>query len=367
MGFACGFVGLPNVGKSTLFNALCKGGAVAANFPFCTIDPNTGIVPVPDKRLDELAKMEASAKIVPATMKFIDIAGLVEGASQGQGLGNQFLGHIRDVDAIAHVVRLFADSDVVHVDGKVDPSHDLELIITELMLCDMDFLQRKLEKSKKLLRAGDPEVKAELELATRFAEELSNGKVPTYDKADPKIAKMARAMNLFTLMPAFVCANTDEATFKSFGKDEASKKLIETAAKHGITDVVPVCAKLEEELGQMEPADAAIFLADLGVSESGLERVIHTGYRLLDYITFFTAGPTEARAWTVTRGAEAPEAAGKIHTDMQKGFIRMEVISYEDLLKHGSWSAAKAAGRLRIEGKEYIVQDGDSVFIRFAV
>jgi len=367
MGFACGFVGLPNVGKSTLFNALCKGGAVAANFPFCTIEPNTGIVPVPDKRLDALSKMESSAKIVPATMKFIDIAGLVEGASQGQGLGNQFLGHIRDVDAIAHVVRNFADPDVVHVVGKVAPAHDLELIITELMLADLDFLQHKLEKSRKQLRAGDPEVKAELELSSQFADALANGQVPTYDKEDPKIAGMAKAMGLFTLMPSFVCVNTDEASFKSFGKDDASKELIAAAAKHGIKDVVPVCAKFEEELSQMEAADAAMFLSDLGVAESGLERVIHTGYRLLDYITFFTAGPTESRAWTVTRGALAPEAAGKIHTDMQKGFIRMEVISYEDLVKHGSWAAAKAAGRLRIEGKEYVVQDGDSVFIRFAV
>jgi len=366
MGFACGFVGLPNVGKSTLFNALSNGGAVAANFPFCTIEPNTGIVPVPDKRLEELAKMESSAKIVPATMKFIDIAGLVEGASQGQGLGNQFLGHIRDVDAIAHVVRTFKDSDVVHVAGKVDPAHDLELIITELMLADLDFLQKRLEKSKKQLKAGDPEVKAELELAAKFAEDLGEGRIPSYDKADPKQTKIAKSLGLITLMPAFVCANADEASFKSFGTDEVSKKLIEAAAKHGM-EVVPVCAKLEEELAALEPQDAVAFLADLGVSESGLQRVIHTGYRLLDYITFFTAGPTESRAWTVTRGALAPEAAGKIHTDMQKGFIRMEVISYEDLVKFGSWSAAKAAGKLRIEGKEYVVQDGDSVFIRFSV
>ncbi len=366
MGFACGFVGLPNVGKSTLFNALSHGGAASANFPFCTIEPNTGIVPVPDKRLDKLAEIEKSAKIVPATMKFIDIAGLVEGASQGQGLGNQFLGHIRGVDAVAHVVRLFSDPDVVHVGGGVNPARDLELILTELMLADLDFLQRRLEKSRKMLRSGDPEVKAELELAEKFITKLENGQMPEYDKKDPRESKLAASLQMLTTMPAFVCANVDEEAFRNFGKEELSMKLIETASRHGM-EVIPVCAKLEEELAELSPEDAQAFLADIGVEESGLQRVIHTGYRLLDYVTFFTAGPTEARAWTITRGTPAPEAAGKIHTDMLRGFIRMEVVSYDEIVRYGGWNAAKNAGKLRIEGKEYIVQDGDSVFVRFSV
>ncbi len=366
MGFACGFVGLPNVGKSTLFNALSHGGAASANFPFCTIEPNTGIVPVPDKRLDKLAEIEKSAKIVPATMKFIDIAGLVEGASQGQGLGNQFLGHIRGVDAVAHVVRLFSDPDVVHVGGGVNPARDLELILTELMLADLDFLQRRLEKSRKMLRSGDPEVKAELELAEKFIPMLENGKMPEYDRKDPRESKLVASLQMLTTMPAFVCANVDEEAFRNFGKEELSSKLIETAARHGM-EVIPVCAKLEEELAELPPEDVQAFLSDLGVEESGLQRVIHTGYRLLDYVTFFTAGPTEAHAWTITRGTPAPEAAGKIHTDMLRGFIRMEVVSYDEIVRYGGWNAAKNAGKLRIEGKEYIVQDGDSVFVRFSV
>lgn len=366
MGFACGFVGLPNVGKSTLFNALSHGGAASANFPFCTIEPNTGIVPVPDKRLDKLAEIEKSAKVVPATMKFIDIAGLVEGASQGQGLGNQFLGHIRGVDAIAHVVRLFSDSDVVHVGGKVDPSRDLELILTELMLADLDFLQRKIEKSRKLLRSGDPDIKAEVELAERFINDLENGRIPECNRDDPKQMKIVAELQMLTTMPAFVCANVDEEAFRNFGKEEVSIRLCETVKKHGM-EVIPVCAKLEEELAELSQEDAAAFLQDIGVEESGLLRVIHTGYRLLDYITFFTAGPTESRAWTITRGTAAPEAAGKIHTDMQRGFIRMEVITYDEIMKYGGWNAAKNAGKLRIEGKEYTMQDGDSIFVRFSV
>jgi GTP-binding protein YchF len=300
-------------------------------------------------------------------MKFIDIAGLVEGASKGEGLGNQFLGHIRTVDAIAHVVRLFDDSDIVHVKDSVDPARDLELILTELMLADLEVLQKKIEKTKKMTRCGgDPEAKQEMELAQTFVESLEQGIIPTYDKTDATISKLAEGLQLLTLIPAFVCANTDEAHFKSFGKDDLSKKLIAEAAKHGM-EVIPVCAKLEEELQELDPEEAKVFLEDLGVEESGLERVIHTGYKMLNYLTFFTTGPDETRAWTVTKGATAPQAAGKIHTDMQRGFIRMEVVSYDDLMQYGSWNGAKEAGKLRIEGKDYIVQDGDCCFVRFSV
>lgn len=368
MALSCGFVGLPNVGKSTLFNALTCGKAAAENFPFCTIEPNTGIVPVPDERVNRLSDLEKSAKKIPATMKFIDIAGLVEGASKGEGLGNQFLSNIRGVDAVAHVVRLFQDPDVTHVKETLDPTRDLDLILTELMLADLDLLQQKMAKSKKSSRCGNlsKEQELEQELTQRFIDALNDGKFPQYDHDSADETRIAKSMQLLTLIPAFVCANTDEEAYKNFGKEPRSQALIAKAQEHGM-EVVPVCAKYEVELQELSAEEREVFMSDIGATESGLERVIRTGYRLLNYITFFTTGPDETRAWTVTRGASAPEAAGKIHTDMQRGFIRMEVIGYDDLMSHQGWNAAKEAGKLRIEGKEYTVRDGDCCFVRFSV
>ncbi len=354
------------MGKSTLFNALCKGGAEAANFPFCTIEPNTGVVPVPDSRLRVLSDLEHSERIVPTTLKFIDIAGLVEGASKGQGLGNQFLGHIRSVDAIAHVVRLFDDPDVVHVNGRLDPVGDLEVILTELMLADLEMLEKRRDKAYKLARGNDAGSRQELALINDMSAQLAEGRLPEYDRTDARTAELVRSFGLLTVLPMFICANTDEDTFRSFGTSGAARALEDFAAARSLS-VVPVCAKLEEELGRLDPEDAKLFMDDLGISEPGLNRVIRVGYRLLNYITFFTSGPMETRAWTVPVGTPAPQAAAKIHTDLCRGFIRMETVSYEDMVACGGWNKAKDAGKLRIEGKEYLVQDGDVIHVRFSV
>jgi GTP-binding protein YchF len=364
MGFKCGIVGLPNVGKSTLFNALTQTAAAeAANYPFCTIEPNVGEVGVPDERLEKLAGIAGSAQIIPTRLTFVDIAGLVRGASKGEGLGNQFLGHIREVDAVAYVLRCFEDDDITHVENRIDPLADAETVETELMLADMESLEKRRANIEKKAKSGDKEAKAQVALMDKALALLREGKPARLAELTPEEAPAYAALQLLTAKPVLYVCNVDEASAASGNK--YSEAVAKRAAEEGAGCVV-ISAKIESEFAGLPEADRAEFLRDLGLEEPGLNRLIRAGYKLLDLVTYFTVGPKEARAWTITRGTKAPQAAGVIHTDFEKGFIRAETIAYDDYVALGGEVGAKDAGKMRLEGKEYVVKDGDVMHFRFA-
>ena len=362
-----GIVGLPNVGKSTLFNSLTKAGAESANYPFCTIDPNVGVVPVPDKRLDELTKMYNSAKTTPAVIEFVDIAGLVKGASKGEGLGNQFLANIRETDAIVHVVRCFEDSNVIHVDGSVDPIRDIETINLELIFADIEVLDRRIAKNQRGAN-NNKELAKELDMEKRLKEHLESGNLAiSFNTDDEDEQKWIKEYNLLTGKPVIYAANVSEDDLADDGaSNEYVNKVREYAAKMG-SEVFAVCAQIEQEISELDDDEKAMFLEELGVSESGLDKLIKASYSLLGLISYLTSGEDETRAWTITKGTKAPQAAGKIHTDFERGFIKAEVVAYDDLMSCGSMLAAKEKGLVRQEGKEYVVQDGDVILFKFNV
>lgn len=362
-----GIVGLPNVGKSTLFNSLTKAGAESANYPFCTIDPNVGVVAVPDERLDVLAKMYDSAKIVPAYIEFVDIAGLVKGASKGEGLGNQFLANIREVDAIVHVVRCFEDTNIIHVDGSIDPLRDIETITLELIFSDLEIIDRRIAKTTKTARMDKTAAK-ELELLNKLKAILEDGKqAKTYSTDDEDELNWLKEYNLLTCKPVIFAANVTEDDLADDGANNEYVKKVREYAKEDGSEVFVICAQIEQEIAELDDDEKKMFLEDLGLKESGLDKLIAASYKLLGLISYLTAGPTETRAWTITKGTKAPQAAGKIHSDFERGFIRAEIVSYDNLVELGSYNAAKEKGLVRSEGKEYVVQDGDVVLFRFNV
>ena len=360
-----GIVGLPNVGKSTLFNAITNAGAASANFPFCTIEPNVGMVTVPDKRLDYLAELYQPKKFTPAVIEFVDIAGLVKGASKGEGLGNKFLGNIRATDAIVHVVRCFDDENVIHVEGSTDPKRDIEIIDLELIMADMEMVERRIEKATKAAK-GDKKFQYEADVFKALLEHLNEGKSARSFECDEDDGELIATSDLLTIKPIIYAANMDEDGVANY-KDNKYFQTVAAIAAAENAQVLPICAKVEEEMAELEPEDKLMFLEELGLEESGLDRMIKCSYALLGLISFLTCGADECRAWTIRRGTKAPQAAGKIHSDFERGFIRAEIVAFEDLKSCGSMNAAKEKGLVRSEGKDYVMQDGDVTLFRFNV